>query len=101
MVHCEKGEERAAVLALCFIIKYWQCRPDFAIDYYRCIRPSSLEKKEFEELVFQYYNQAKDGFSNLTNKDLKWSKETEFLGKDLEMFIDQPIPDSYQQRIQY
>ncbi|CAF0813670.1 unnamed protein product [Brachionus calyciflorus] len=101
LVHCVKGEERAAVLSICFLVKLWQCRPDFAINYYRTIRPSSLEKREFEELVFEFYNRVSSSFVNLTHKDLKWTRDTEFLGKNLDMFVNQPIPDSYQQRIQH
>lgn len=101
MIHCEKGEERAAILAICYLVKLWQCRPDFALNHYKSIRPSSLETKEFVELLYQFYYQVKKNFSNLTQQDAKWQPGTEFLGNDLEMFMDQTIPDSYQQRIQF
>lgn len=101
MIHCEKGEERAALMALCYIVKLWQCRPDFAIDYYRCVRTSSLETKELVELVFQYYDQVKNTFNNLTHQNVRWNQRTEFLGNNFDMLMDHTIPDSYQQRVQF
>lgn len=37
LIHCVKGEERVAALVGCFLVKLWQCRPDFAINYLRGI----------------------------------------------------------------
>lgn len=101
LLHCVKGEERVAALAACFLIKLWQCRADHAINYLRCIRPSSLEDKNLERMVYEYHDQVKSSFEDYyVRKDLQWSTSTEFLGKNLDMFVDAPIPEVYQERIQ-
>ena len=103
LVHSLKGTGRAAVLAASYIIKAWECPVDYAIDRLRLSRPVSIENSDQEMVLKQFHGQVSDRFQGYYARiQTKWSPQTEFLGKEqiTTTFVEQPVNELFQQRIQ-
>ena len=100
MVHSIKGLDSAAVLAACYLVKLWECPADHVIEQLRVMRPTLLKVCDHENLVNQYHSQVANTFRNYyTDTNMpKWGNKTASLGSSKESYIDQPIPESYQER---
>lgn len=103
LVHSLKSTGRAAVLALCYLIKAWECPVDYAIDRMRLTRPISIENSDQENMVKQYHALIADNFEGYYARiQTKWDPKTEFLGKGdiTNSFVDQPVNELFTNRIQ-
>ena len=101
LVHSTKGTGRAGVLVACVLVKLWECPADYVVDHLRVIRPISIETAEQEKRIHDYYKKIASNFQGYYERmQTVWDSKTEFLGKPLESFVDQPVSELYQQRIQ-
>ena len=102
-MHSTKATGRAAVLVACVLVRLWEAPADYVIDHLRIIRPVAIETAEQENVVRQYHNSVAGNFGGYySNKQTKWSSMTAFLGQETidQSFVDQPINELFQQRIQ-
>lgn len=101
LIHSLKATGRAAVLVACFLVKLWESPADYVIDHLRIIRPVAIETSDQEKVVHQFHNSVAGNFEGYYSRtQTKWSKQTEFLGNDMNTFVDQPVSELFQQRIQ-
>lgn len=98
-----KSTGRAAVLAICYLIKAWECPVDYAVDHLRLARPVSIENSDQENIVRQYHASIAEHFEGYYERiQTRWDPKTEFLGKGdiTNNFIDQPVNELFQKRLQ-
>jgi hypothetical protein len=101
LIHSTKSTGRAAVLVACFLVKLWQSPADYVVDHLRLARPVSIETSDQEKVVYEFHNKVAGNFEGYySKKQTVWSPQTEFLGKDENCFVDQPINELFQQRRQ-
>jgi len=71
------------------------------IDHLRLTRPVSIETSDQEQLVHQFHNKVAGNFEGFySGKQTVWSSKTAFLGHDMDTFVDQPVNELFQERIQ-
>lgn len=82
LVHSTKGIGRSAVLVACYLMKLWECPPDYVINHLRIMRPVSIENPEQENVIYQFHRTIEPGFEHHYKKlEYKFSDQTQFLGK--------------------
>ncbi len=84
------GKGRAGVLVACYLMKLWECSPDYVIDYLRLIRPISIENSEQEEVIHKYHESISNrfgGYYSRIQQPSGWDNKTSHLGKDYDSLL--------------
>jgi protein-tyrosine phosphatase len=85
LVHSTKGIGRSAVLITCYLMKLWECPPDYVINHLRIMRPVSIESNEQEKVVYQFHEIIAPSFEGFYKRlEYKFSDQTQFLGNSAE-----------------
>ena len=96
-----KATGRAATLTACFLVKLWQSPADYVIDHLKIIRPVAIETSDQEKVIHQFHNSVAGNFEGYYSRtQTRWNPQTDFLGTDMNTFVDQPVSELFQQRIQ-
>ncbi|KAK9504203.1 hypothetical protein O3M35_010588 [Rhynocoris fuscipes] len=55
-VHCRLGRGRSGVMAACFLVHFYDQRPEYAVTNVRCRQPGAIETFSQERAVYKYYD---------------------------------------------
>ncbi|XP_014273631.1 dual specificity protein phosphatase 23 isoform X1 [Halyomorpha halys] len=73
-VHCRLGRGRSGTMAACYLVNFYNARPERAVTTIRMLQPGAIETYSQEKMVWAYY-------------DLVRSREEEQLLEEVEAFI--------------
>ncbi|XP_014246548.1 dual specificity protein phosphatase 23-like isoform X2 [Cimex lectularius] len=60
-VHCRLGRGRSGVMAACYLVRFYEMRPEYACTSVRLLQPGAIETYSQERTVHAYYDYLRQG----------------------------------------